>query len=137
MGAIERILERLARDNDLVWEREGDVVRVLPLEESGFEVAVVHQNGVWTVILEGWFEEFATEEEAAQCVSFALSDACRLWTWERRGLAFRWTVEALVDGEWVAARTVGMLLAPMIRVDVRCRSNGVVILQPDAAELRA
>lgn len=127
MGAIDRILERLARRKDVTFRREGDTLRVLPRDEQGFEVTLVRAHPGWTVSFDGWHQSFETEDQAVACVAFGMSDACRLRSWHRGGQALRFTVEARIEDEWVEGRTTGMLFFPVAHAtEVRTRSNGFI-----------
>lgn len=127
MGAIDRILERLSRRRDVSFQREGDLLRIFPRDEHGFEVALAHTEAGWTVSFDGWLQTFASEDAAVECVAFGMSDACRLRSWHRNGQTMRWTVEARIEDEWVEGRTTGLLFfSPEAATEVRTRSNGFI-----------
>lgn len=112
------------RRSDVSIRRIGDTVRIQP--EGGFEVKLLRHDGIWTVAADGWHEDFRSEERAVECLAFVLSDACRLKTWSRAGLPFRWTVEARTDEGWVEARSTGLLLTSIEGAELHTKSNAVV-----------
>jgi len=127
VGPIDRILQRLARRPDVSFHRDGDLLRVLPKDEQGFEVVLAGTDAGWTVSFDGWHQSFTTEEQAIECVAFGMSDACRLRTWHRDGQTMRWTVEARIEDEWVEGRTTGLLFfSPAAATEVRTRTNGFI-----------
>ncbi len=137
MGAIERIVARLRRMDDVRWELEGRTVRVLPSDCHGFEVALTEHrpdagDDAWTVCFDGWHQHFRSEREALECFAFGLTDACRLICWSRDGRHCRWTVEAKTDDGWIEGSTTGMLLFPLMSlssVEKRTLQNAFVSME--------
>jgi hypothetical protein len=90
-------------------------VVVHPPDESGFEVCFHDLGGRYQVFCGGWHEEFTDAEAALNCFAFSLSTACRLKVWRRGGVDYRWQLEALEAGRWIADGVVGLLLFPFWR----------------------
>lgn len=107
--------------------REGELLRVFPRDEGGFEVTLARTPAGWAVSFDGWYQEFTTEDQAVECVAFGMSDACRLRSWHRDGQPMRWTVEACIEGEWIEGRTTGLLFFPVgAATEVRTRANDYI-----------
>jgi len=63
----------------------------------------------------GWHEDFATHEEAINCVGFGLSSSCRLAVTYRGSFACRWAVQSNQGGEWKTDSVTGLLIFPFWR----------------------
>ena len=90
-------------------------VLVYPVDSTGFEVAFYDLGGRYRVFYAGWHEEFTDSESALSCSTLGLSTACRLRVWRRGGVEYRWQLEAIKGGGWVADSAVGLLLYPFWR----------------------
>ena len=112
MNVIEEIEARLQKYPHAKYESAADSISVFPTSDDGFTVnLVVHQNS-YTVSFNGWHEDFQNVEEALNCFAFGLSSDCRLKEYRRGRYAYKWTVEAKENGEWVADSSTGLFLFP-------------------------
>jgi len=109
MSAVEKIVGRLRLYPRVTYVREGMSIRIPPQAPEGFEVGLSESNGVFRVWFEGWHEEFESESDALNCFVFGLSDACRLRVSMRGTMAYRWTMQSILDEEWVDDSETGLL----------------------------
>ena len=85
-------------------------ILIEPENEDGFPVEVQELSETeYIVNFGGWHEHFDNVHEAFSCVSFGLSSKCRLKIHSRSLKEYRWTVQALENGEWVDESTVGLV----------------------------
>lgn len=116
MSAIEEILKRLSKYPSLEYETGEGYVTVFPVSSGGFIVKFNELEGApdepYLVSFGGWHEQFSSLDSALNCFAFGLSSECRLRVGERGGKAYRWTVEAQENGEWVPHSTTAWLIFP-------------------------
>src|SRR5688500_16326077 len=115
MSAIATVKAKLAKYPVARFRATETSIVVEPYQPGGFEVRLDVRPGECTVSFEGWHEEFQSEDEALNCFAFGLSSACRLRTGLRGLFPYRWTVESLQGGQWVADSTTGLLIFPVWR----------------------
>jgi len=113
--AIKKINDRLAKYPAVQFDADDSRITIHPSDTDGFEVSLFTSNQEYSVFFGGWHEQFASEEEALNCLAFGLSAACRLRVEYRGKVAYRWAVEALEDGQWRTDSTVGLLVFPYWR----------------------
>lgn len=127
VSAIERIRATLAQYPSLQVTSSHDSIAVAPPTPNGFTVRLAAKNGRFTVSFEGLHEQFRNEADALNCLTFGLSRGCRLRIDRRGDFAYRWTVEYLRGGHWVADRTARLRLYPFWRaVRTEYRRNDVI-----------
>ncbi|HKR59369.1 MAG TPA: hypothetical protein VJS64_06510 [Pyrinomonadaceae bacterium] len=112
MNPIEEIKSRLRKYPDVKYESTASSITVLALSDTGFNVGFEGAAGRYTVFFNGWHEEFSDAGEALDCFAFGLSDECRLKEHRRGHFAYRWTVEAKQNGQWVPDSETGLFLFP-------------------------
>ena len=112
MNAIEQIVEKLRKFPNVTYEIGKSSIAVKPTSNQGFTVSLEITGSRHTVFFNGWHEDFQGQEEALECFAFGLSDECRLKECRRGSFAYRWTVEAKQNGEWVADSETGLFLFP-------------------------
>jgi hypothetical protein len=115
MSTIETLKAKLTKYPHARFTATDTSILVEPHKPDGFEVRLDVRSGTFTVSFEGWHEEFESEDEALNCFAFGLSSACRLRIDFRGRFPYRWTVESLQDGQWVADSTTGLLIFPFWR----------------------
>lgn len=76
MNAIEEIEHRLAYPQAR-FQVEGNDIRLLPLDATGFEVSLSGNASSCTVGFSGWHEELEGKEMALNCFTFDWSPVCR------------------------------------------------------------
>jgi hypothetical protein len=127
VSAIERIRATLAQYPSLQVTSSHDSIAVAPSTPNGFSVRLAAKNGRFTVSFEGLRERFRNEADALNCLTFGLSRGCRLRIDRRGNVAYRWTVEYLRGGHWVADRTARRRLYPFWRpLRTEYRRNDVI-----------
>ena len=115
MHAIAKVKEKLAPYPHIRYSETSRSIEVQPKDESGFAVGLhINANG-FTVHFDGWHEEFTSEDEAASCFVFGLSDVCRLAVTYRGSIPTRWVVEARQGDAWMPDSETGVLLFPFWR----------------------
>lgn len=125
MGAIETIKEKLSKYPNLTYEQGERSLTVSP--EDGFSVSLFENNPGYAVHFEGWHEEFSDQDEALNCFAFGLSDQCRLEIMKRGQFEYKWTLQHLVEGNWVEESSTGLMLVPFWRKKtVVYRQNNVI-----------
>lgn len=87
MDILAEIQQRLQKYPAARYEVGVDNIRVLPMSDAGFTVAMIAQSGHFTVHFNGWHEEFTDAAEALNCFTYGLSEDCRLQEWRRGGSA--------------------------------------------------
>jgi hypothetical protein len=112
MNPIDEIKTKLRDYPDVKYKSTDSSITVLPSSDTGFNVTLDSALGNYTVSFNGWHENFADASEALDCFAFGLSDECRLKEHRRGRFAYRWTVEAKQNGQWVADSETGLFLFP-------------------------
>ncbi len=77
-NVLQKIKNKLKQYPAIKYEEKSNSMTVFPSREIGFPVTLYKGKNYFMVSLKGWHEEFIDEEEALNCVKFALSDQCRL-----------------------------------------------------------
>lgn len=107
---LDQVRDRLKRERtDLRYVEEAGTIVVPASTSNGFDVSI---SDDLTVGFDGWHEHFDAPEDAVNCFAFAFSGQCRLKVTYRGKCAHKWTLETLVDGEWVEDSTTGLLFFP-------------------------
>ena len=125
MNVLDRVRDSLkTKYADLRYtEADGTIVVHAPVP-NGFDVSISEDL---IVGYDGWHEHFDTPEKALECFAFGFSDRCCLKVTYRGTFASKWTLESLVDGQWVEDSTTGLLFFPFWRVPrVEYRQNGLL-----------
>lgn len=112
MNVLEEIKAKLQQYPFVRYESDADSLSVFPTANDGFTVGLTVNQKSFTVSFNGWHEDFQNEEEALTCFAFGLSADCRLKEYKRGSFAYKWTVEARENGEWVEDSTTGLFLFP-------------------------
>lgn len=115
MNVIEKVKASLAKYAGIRYLETPNKIEVHPADESGFTVGLLASRSRYTVYVDGWHEEFTSEDEALDCFAFGLSPACRLAVIFRGRTATKWIVESLHDGQWTRDSVTGLLLQPFWR----------------------
>jgi hypothetical protein len=110
MSAIVAIKEKLEKYPQVKYAVEGNLIKIFPVNEYGFNVVLEEQNFEYTVFFEGWHEHFTSEQEALNCVAFGLSDCCRIKEISRGGKPHRWVVEHFNNGVWETDSETGLIV---------------------------
>lgn len=129
MNPITEIKSRLQKYPDLTTEVRDRYISVKPNSADGFEVWFSDDEQEYTVGYDGWHQHFEkTEvEEALNCFAFGLSNECRLKVKSRGGKNYKWVMEALKNGEWVAYSTTGLFsFSFWQKAEVKYLSNNVL-----------
>ncbi len=127
MSVIDGICNRLKEYPSARFRADPNIVTVRQTSEDGFSVAFEVVDSGYRVSLDGWHEEFTSEEDALNCFAFGLSAECRLREVSHGGFPHKWTVECLRDGVWRGGSTTGLLLFPFfLPKKVRILQNGFI-----------
>ena len=117
MNPIQEVKIKLEKYPHIKYEESNNAISILPNDESGFEVQLEKTPSGYTVAFEGWHEIFEDAEEALNCLSFGLSDACRLKVTYRGASPQKWEVQAKEEnnGTWFTDSETGLVLFPFWR----------------------
>jgi hypothetical protein len=115
MSAVEKVKAKLSSYPGVRYSEQVDGIEIHATDASGFGVGLRITPAGFTVHFEGWHEEFASEDEALNCLAFGLSSSCRLGIVRRGNTVTRWVVESLEDGVWKVDAETGLLLQPFWR----------------------
>ena len=129
MNPITEIKSRLEKYPELVVKEEERSITVKPNSTKGFEVWFSNDENEYTVGFDGWHQHFdkSEVEEALNCFAFGLSNECRLKVNSRGGKSYKWVMEALENGVWVAYSTTGLFsLSFWKKAEVRYLSNDLL-----------
>jgi hypothetical protein len=129
MNPITEIKSRLKKYPDLITEVRERFISVKPDTANGFEVWFSDDEHEYTVGYDGWHEHFdKTEvEEALNCFAFGLTSECRLKVKSRGGNSYKWVMEALEDGVWVACSTTALFsFSFWQKAEIKYLSNDVL-----------
>ena len=129
MNPIVELKDRLQKYPNIRFAESESKIEIFPNDEAGFEIALIDDGDQCTVTFDGgWHKHFETPEEAVECVSFGLSDRCRLKTEMRGEYPQKWTVEYL-DGEtWHEASITGLIFFPFWRrKSIIYRQNNLIM----------
>jgi hypothetical protein len=132
MPVIDQVLERLKKYPQLSYRVKGDWITIDAPSPTGFSVSLaLGRSGLtrsgFTVLFDGWHEEFTSDADALNCFAFGLSDECRLKVHRRCKFEYRWTVEYSDGNEWKEDGTTGLLVFPFwCRREVIYRQNHVI-----------
>jgi len=129
MSVLDTIRDRLKTKHPTLryTESNGSIVVHAPMP-GGFEVSI---NEGLVVGYDGWHEQFDAEDKALDCFAFGFSDQCRLKVTLRGKLAYKWTLESLVDGTWDEESTTGLLFFPFWRAArIEYRQNNLLTVSP-------
>lgn len=133
MNPIAELRDKLIEFPEIRFMAEANLLAVFPADEEGFPVVIERDDNGYLVWFSGWHEHFAEPEHAFNCFTFGLSDDCRLEIDRRGDREYRWTIETLENGTWVAGKTVTRRWVPFWkRRDVVHRQNR--FLQADTEE---
>jgi len=113
LNTIDQIKDRLAKYPQVNYDATKDYIFVYLAD--GFNVSLYISERDYVVYFDGWHEHFTSEQEAVNCFAFGLSTDCRLKVDYRGETPYRWAVEALKDGQWVADSSTGLLWFPFWR----------------------
>lgn len=100
MNPIAELRDKLIDLPDIRFMAEADALMVFPADDTGFAVSIRKEGEEFEVAFSGWRARFTEPQEAFNCMTFGLSDDCRLRVESRGGRECRWTVEALENGVW-------------------------------------
>ena len=108
-STIEKIIEKLKKYPETNFTYTDELITVEPQDEKGFSVTL----GVgreFIVSADFWHEHFDKDEEdnALDCFSFLLSDACRLRIEYKGEKPKKWTLESFENNEWIQDSTTGI-----------------------------
>jgi hypothetical protein len=125
MTVLDQVRESLkTKHADLRYTETQDTIVVHAPAPTGFDVSI---SADLTVGYDGWHEHCETPEQALACFAFGFSDQCRLKVTYRGKFAHQWTLESLVDGQWVEDSSTGLLFFPFWRAPrVEYRQNGLL-----------
>ena len=133
MNVIEEIKARLQKYPHAKYECDADSISVFPTSDDGFTVSLNVNPNSYTVSFDGWHEDFQDEEEALNCFAFGLSSDCRLKEYRRGRYAYKWTVEAKENEEWVTDSSTGLFLFPFwMKKESRYLQNNLIATGPGA-----
>jgi hypothetical protein len=94
-----RARDRLKNYPDLRYTETPSSIEVMPSHDSGFPVALLRESAAYVVHFAGWHERFDSDSDALNCFAYGLVGECRLRVDYRGQTAYRWTLEALRDGQ--------------------------------------
>jgi hypothetical protein len=114
-GVIARIEEKLREYPDVLYRKSDNRLEVPAQSPTGFCVWILDRPDKYTVGFEGWHEEFEDADEALDCFTFGLSNACLLRIFRRGETDYKWLVLQRENGEWVSDSETGLLLFPFWR----------------------
>ena len=128
MKLIEEIKRRLSKYPDVRIKSDASSITVLPASTKGFSVTLAENLGnSYTVLFEGWHEDFETAEEAMNVFALGLSDESRLREYRRGSFSYKWTLESWEDGEWIEQSTTGLIFFPFwMKLEVRYLQNNLL-----------
>ena len=110
---FEDLLQKLDDCGQIQYEADPHFVRILPATPVGFPVRI---EWIWgshfTVLLDGWHEDFESYEEAVRCFTLAATGQYRLKTASKGSFHFRWTLEYWDGLRWIEDSTVTDLFYP-------------------------
>ena len=122
-GGRDRLMRKLEA-NHVPYSHTSSSIEIARQDEFGFGVDLRTGSKGFTVFFEGWHEEFTSEDEAVSCVTFGLSEACRLAVTYRGQMPVKWTVESRKGDRWSADSETGLLWVPFwLRKRVVYRQN--------------
>ncbi len=114
--AIDQLVAKLARYPEADFTRAGNSISIRPPSATGFTVDLHVDADDYTVFFDGgWHEEFATEQEALNCVGFGLSSSCRLAVTYRGSTPSSWAVQSRQGSDWKTDSVTGLLIFPFWR----------------------
>ncbi len=132
MNPIAELRDKLIAFPEIRFMAEADSLAVFPADDEGFPVVIERDGDGYTVRFSGWHERFAEPQHAFNCFTFGLSDDCRLAIDRRGDREYRWTVETLENGAWVAGTTVARRWIPFWkRGEVVHRQNRFLHVEPE------
>ena len=125
MAVLDQVRDSLRwKHPPLRYTEDGGTIVVHAPTPDGFDVSISEDL---IVGYDGWHEHFDTPEQALECFAFGFSDQCRLKITYRGNFACKWTLESLVDGQWVEDSTTGLFFFPFWRTPrVEYRQNGLL-----------
>ena len=124
MSVLDRVRDSLrTKHAELRYTEANGTIIVHAPTPNGFDVSISEDL---IVGYDGWHEHFDSPDKALECFAFGFSDQCRLKVTYRGKFAYKWTLESLVDGQWVEDSTTGLLFFPFWRSPrVQFRQNGL------------
>ena len=124
MNPLVQVKERLLRHPELRFVETATSIDIQPPSADGFGVGIRVVPHGYIVSFEGWHEEYATAEEALNCVAFAFSGESRLAVTYRGPVPVKWSLERLHGGQWYLESETGLILQPFwLRRRVVYRKN--------------
>lgn len=115
MDIIDQVAAKLASHPNARILRDAHSIRVLPLDQNGFEVALVEEDRGCSVHFEGWHENFDDLSQALDCFAFGLFGPGRLEIMYRGDFPVQWALQSQNAGDWATDSSVGLLLSPFWR----------------------
>ena len=105
---IQKIINKLQKYPEVKYTNTDDLITVDPKDDKGFSVSLGVGPREFIVSSDFWHEHFDQEDEALDCFSFMLSDACRLKIEYKGEKPKSWTIESFQNGRWTADSTTGL-----------------------------
>jgi hypothetical protein len=131
LGILGRARRKLERCPGLAYRVAGRTVDVAAPGENGFPIRVRVGRRGYRVYLGGWWREFHRDDDALDCLDFALSRGCRLLVEYRGNLEVAWTVESREYGAWRPHHRTRRRLVPFWRPKrIAYLQNDVELLYP-------
>ena len=115
LGILGRARRKLERCPGLVYRVWGHGVDVAAPGERGFPIRIRVRRSGYRVYLGGWSRRFDRDDDALDCLDFALSKGCRLAVEYRGDVEVAWTVESREFGAWRPHHRARRWLVPFWR----------------------
>lgn len=115
LGILGRARRKLERCPGLVYHVSGRGVDIEMPGAGGFPIRIRVRRRGFRVYLGGWWRDFDRDDDALDCVDFALSKGCRLLVEYRGDVAVAWTVESREFGAWRPHHRARRRLVPFWR----------------------
>ena len=128
---LGRARRKLDRCPGLAYTVSARGVDVPAPGDSGFPIRIRVRRRAYRVYLGGWWREFDRDDDALDCLDFALSKGCRLLVEYRGNTEVAWTVESREFGMWRAHHRSARRLVPFWKPKrTAYLQNDVTVLYP-------
>jgi hypothetical protein len=128
MNPLDIIRKELRNHPELKVDDRPRPLTVFPNDDAGFLVKFVERKRIYIVLFDRWGQGFVKNQEgvtaAVNLFMFGLSNSCRMKTYRKGGVDYRWDIEYRNDDRWLKGLSSTLLIYPFWKEDqTRYRQN--------------
>jgi hypothetical protein len=106
LNAVYCLKQRLRLYPGVQFMASDSAIKILEPNPNGFALVLIRKSHTWRIQFEGWRCHLSHASEAVELVLRALEGEYRLRIVSRAGVAYEWSLQRKVEGDWQTYRTV-------------------------------